>query len=69
MKRVWGFTNFLLVVSFSWLLTISHFAFADCSAEGAPIGASCSFEVCAEGLYECASGICVNGVCAEQEPE
>ena len=61
--------SFLLIVSFSWFLTLSHLAFAqeecDPAIEKQPIGGACpDNDAC-----QCDSGVCVNGICAEHEPE
>ena len=57
--------SFILIASFSWLLTSSNLVFAECSETGKPNGSECNFEVCDEGVRECASEVCFNGKCVE----
>ena len=53
--------SFILIASFSWLLTSSNLVFAEeCEGAGKPNGSECHFEEC-----ECASEVCYNGKCAE----
>ena len=59
--------SFLLIVSFSWLLTLNNSALAECEVTGKENGTSCNYETCTPS--ECKSEICVDGACAEHEPE
>ena len=46
-------------------MPLNNLAFATCSENGSPIGAQCSFDICAEGQRECITDVCVNGSCRE----